>query len=75
MRDGHGADLFRLGCVLLCTNELPCKGTDILSPLATLATHHLDPPHSISAAVRLALSDLIIHLLEKDPGGLPQLQR
>jgi hypothetical protein len=69
----HRADLFSLGCVLyhISTNELPFKGTDILSSLMALATHHPDPPRSISAAVPVALSDLIMHLLEKDPAARP----
>jgi predicted hydrocarbon binding protein len=69
----HRADLFSLGCVLyhLCTKELPFNGTDVLSSLMALATHHPDPPRSISAAVPVALSDLIMRLLEKDPAARP----
>jgi serine/threonine protein kinase len=67
------ADLFSLGCVLywLCTSRLPFKGTDILSTLAALATHHPEPPKAISADVAPALSDLIMELLQKDPGHRP----
>jgi len=39
--------------------------------LTALATHYPDPPRSISAAVPVALSDLIMHLLEKDPAARP----
>jgi hypothetical protein len=69
----HRADLFSLGCVLyeICTNELPFKGTDILSALMSLATHHPDEPRSISADVPEELSDLILHQLEKDPAARP----
>jgi predicted hydrocarbon binding protein len=69
----HRADLFSLGCVLyqICTNELPFRGTDILSSLMALATHHPDPPRSISAEVPMELSDLIMHLLQKDPAARP----
>jgi serine/threonine protein kinase len=69
----HRVDLFSLGCVLyqICTNELPFKGTDILSLLMALATHHPEPPRSISSAVPEELSELIMHLLEKDPTARP----
>jgi hypothetical protein len=69
----HRADLFSLGCVVyqICTNEIPFKGTDILSSLTALATHHPDPPRSICAAVPVELSDLIMQLLQKDPADRP----
>jgi serine/threonine protein kinase len=69
----HRADLFSLGCVLyqICTNEIPFKGSDILSSLTALATRHPNPPRSISAAVPAELSDLIMHLLEKHPSARP----
>jgi urea transport system substrate-binding protein len=69
----HRADLFSLGCVLyeLCTNVLPFQGKDILSSLMALATHHPDPPRSISADVPVELSDLIMDLLQKDPAARP----
>ncbi len=69
----HRADLFSLGCVLywLCTNERPFKGADILSVLASLATHDPQSPESIAATVPAALSELIMQLLEKDPDCRP----
>jgi serine/threonine protein kinase len=66
----HRADLFSLGCVLywLCTSQLPFKGTDVLSTLTALATEHPEPPKAISLDVPSGLSDLIMDLLNKDPG-------
>jgi len=71
--DDH-ADLFSLGCVLyfLCTDELPYKGTDVLSTLMALATHDPQPPEQISAKIPTALSDLIMQLLRKDPSLRPK---
>jgi predicted hydrocarbon binding protein/predicted Ser/Thr protein kinase len=70
----YHADLFSLGCVfyLLCTNDLPYKGTDILSTLMALATHDPQPPEQISAKIPTALSDLIMQLLRKEPIRRPE---
>jgi serine/threonine protein kinase len=67
------ADLFSLGCVLywLCTGQLLFKGADVLSTLTALAAHHPEPPEAIAADVPPALSDLIVELLQKDPGSRP----
>jgi serine/threonine protein kinase len=67
------ADLFSLGCVLywLCTNQLPFKGSDVLSTLTALATHSPAPPKVLSPHVSPALSDLIMDLLRKDPCHRP----
>ncbi|MSU79589.1 MAG: serine/threonine protein kinase [Gemmataceae bacterium] len=69
----YHADLFSLGCVLywLCTNKLPFVGTDILSTLRALAIHDPQPPKEISDDVPAALSELIMQLLQKDPGHRP----
>jgi hypothetical protein len=65
----HRADLFALGCVLywLCTGQLPFERSDVLSTLTALASHNPEPPHELSGHVGLALSDLIMELLQKDP--------
>lgn len=69
----HRADLFSLGCVLywLCTNERPFKGTDVLSTLSALASHDPQPPQTLSVDIPTALSELIMQLLQKDPGRRP----
>ncbi len=69
----HRADLFSLGCVLywLCTNIRPFQGPDILSTLTALATHDPQPPHTLSVHVPAPLSELIMQLLQKDPGLRP----
>jgi tRNA A-37 threonylcarbamoyl transferase component Bud32 len=69
----HRADLFSLGCVLywLCTNELPFRGSDVLSTLTALATQDPPPPRTVSADVPAALSDLVMQLLQKDPRRRP----
>lgn len=69
----HRADLFSLGCVLywLCTNERPFKGPDVLSTLTALASHDPQPPQTLSVDIPAALSELIMQLLQKDPGRRP----
>jgi predicted Ser/Thr protein kinase len=67
------ADLFSLGCVLylLATGEAAFQGSDILSALTNLATHDPAAPHALLADVPADLSDLIMHLLQKDPARRP----
>jgi predicted hydrocarbon binding protein len=69
----YRADLFSLGCVLylLATNENPFKKDDVLSTLTALANY--DPPHpqTLSPNLPPALSELIIHLVQKDPVNRP----
>jgi hypothetical protein len=69
----YRADLFSLGCVLywLCTGQLPFPGTDVLSTLTALATVDPEPPEAVVSDVGGALSDLIMELMQKDPGRRP----
>jgi serine/threonine protein kinase/formylglycine-generating enzyme required for sulfatase activity len=70
--DAH-ADLFALGCVLyqLCAGELPFKGASTMEVLTSLAVDTPAAPHEICPAIPQPLSELIMQLLEKDPGRRP----
>jgi tRNA A-37 threonylcarbamoyl transferase component Bud32 len=66
-------DLFSLGVVLyrLCTGRPPFRGPDALSVLVEVATHQPVSPNRLSADLPQGLSDLVMRLLEKDPGRRP----
>jgi Leucine-rich repeat (LRR) protein/tRNA A-37 threonylcarbamoyl transferase component Bud32 len=70
--DGR-ADLFSLGCVLyeLCTGERPFAAADALAVLHRLATHTPAPLRQVNPAVPVALSDLVMQLLAKNPEDRP----
>ncbi|HXG12311.1 MAG TPA: protein kinase [Gemmataceae bacterium] len=73
----HRCDLFSLGSVLyrLCTGQLPFRGKDTMAVLMALATQNPEPPRHIDPTIPAELSDLILHLLAKDPHDRPKSAR
>ncbi len=67
-------DLFSLGCVLyrLSTGVQPFAGSDAISTLMAVATHHPSPPCVVDRRVPVALSELIMRLLAKKPEDRPE---
>ena len=73
----HRCDLFSLGCVLyhLATGQMPFRGVDTMSILLALAQEQPKPPRELNPELPPALSDLILKLLTKEPGGRPESAR
>jgi serine/threonine protein kinase len=71
------ADLFSLGCVLYraCTGEPAFRGSDAISTLMAVAEDNPPPPHQLNPDVPPRLSQLIMHLLAKDPAARPASAR
>lgn len=67
-------DLFSLGCVLyrMATGRSPFRGTDVVSTLLAVSTHTPPTPAELAPEVPLALSELIMNLLARDPAGRPE---
>ncbi len=51
----------------LCTGEMAFKGRDTLAIILALALETPQAPHEIDPAVPVELSDLVMHLLAKNP--------
>ncbi len=71
------ADLFSLGVVLyqLATGKRPFTGDNTIAILTSLALDVPMPPERINPAVPEGLSQIIMQLLEKEPGRRPQSGR
>ena len=70
----HRTDLFAFGVLLyeLLTGRSPFQAENNLATLSRVITHQQAPVHELNPAVPLALSDLVDHLLRKDPLLRPQ---
>jgi serine/threonine protein kinase len=74
--DGR-SDLFSLGCVLyrMAAGAAPFRGPSLTSVLLAVAEHHPPPPSALRAEVSLALSELVMRMLAKDPAQRPTSAR
>ena len=70
---GTGSDLFSLGCVLyhLCTSRSPFEGETIMAVLSALSSDIPSPLRELEPGVPLALDELVMRLLAKDPANRP----
>jgi serine/threonine protein kinase len=70
----HRSDLFSLGVLFYhtLTGQSPFRAGTHLATLARVLTHHPPPVAELDARIPLALSDLLVRLLHKDPEHRPQ---
>jgi WD40 repeat protein len=70
-------DLFSLGCVLyrLCAGKPPFQGRGSMATLMAVANENPSPPLSLNVEVPPELSDLVMHMLAKDPAKRPDSAR
>jgi serine/threonine protein kinase len=71
------SDLFSLGCVLyrMTTGELPFQGTSAMKVLRAVELDEPRPPREAAPELPVALSDLILQLLAKQPASRPPSAR
>lgn len=69
----HRCDLFSLGCVLyrMTTGRMPFTGDDPMTVLAAVNFETPVAPHALNPAVPVALSNVVMRLLSKEPSGRP----
>ncbi len=70
----HRSDLFSLGVLLYeaVTSHSPFKAHNTLATLKQVMLHRQTPAHVVNTNVPEELSEVIEHLLAKDPGDRPQ---
>ncbi len=68
------SDLFALGALLyeMTTGEPPFRGQNLVETLTHICTRQQTPAIKVNPSVPEALSELMNHLLEKDPAHRPQ---
>jgi serine/threonine protein kinase len=73
----YRCDLFSLGSVMyrMLTGERPFQGSEVFAVLMALTTVDPPAPHEVNPEVPLGLSQLVMHLLAKDPADRPQSAR
>src|SRR5437867_11092728 len=70
----YRTDLFSLGVVLyqMATGQKPFTGETSLNVMAAILTVEPLPPSALVPDLPPALSELIVRLLAKEPGGRPR---